>query len=1775
MSRRTPRLRPAAAALLLTGASLLSCGREVTGLGGRGRMAEIQFVPAFETVRLEGNGQPLNIGDVVEFARVRVVLLRTNGDTAVDRTIDFPSTADSVALTLSVQLSDAATSEGEPFAATLRYVTAAGDTVFRAGPVTVLGKPSGGTPPQPPVITARYVGPGANAASLVMTPPDFTGTINQTVAFATVVRDSSNAVLATAPVAFTSSDSLRVGVNLRTGLATLRGARGAALIVGQTLTGQSDTALVTITPTASQLLLVSGGGQQVRQGSPFPQPVRVRVNAVDGLGVAGVPVAFTVTGGAGSTSQPIDTTDANGLAEVTWTAGDAAGAAQLQAAVVGAPALAVVVTGTQLSSAPTALTFEVQPVTIQAGASLPAFSVVVRDATADTVRGFAGTVDLALAGGTVGANLVGGRAVQAVNGVATFSGLTVDRDGANYRLVASIVDGPSAQSNAFTVTPSQPAFLTVVGGIGQSAPPSTVLPDSIAVRVTDIFGFPKAGVAVTWSVVTGAGVASPTAGATDANGRAATQWTLGASGAQQLRASIGGLIEPVNINATIQAGGGSAELFLGLDSTGVSVGRSRPVTVFLTAPAPAPITVDFATRGPEASWAQPQLVIPTGASQLTATLNGLVIGSTWAVVSSSAGTDSMRVVVDTAVVTIDLGSNVQIAVGDTVRTLVVLDEPAPAGGLVVTVVSTDSSRVLVAPGTGLGVLDPFCYYCYGGARADTAGGAVPVPNDGKAPRLLAPLAGTASITVAEGNLTAVLVILPIQPADGQVTPVPLTVQAPGFAGEGASLVPRLNSLQADCYYCTAAPGQAATVYVEMYDELRRDALVRMRSLDPAVVAVRDSLGLILRGSRSPDEYFTVVALAAGSGRVEYTVDGVGVDTATITMLPPLLSAFTNLIGVQVGASNSLYLQLGFDLGGGSFSYGAPVADPLTVTATSRDPAIASLERTRLAIRPDESSAEFRVVGHALGSTWVDLSAPGYPADSVQIVVSAPALDPFGNAQRIGRGLVEQSFYVYLGSYYRTDPTMLSVSSSDEATLRVLTTEVPIAADAGYAYVRLLGRATGFATLTFAAPGFDTVTFPMEVIEPELILATFASPATIDADSASRGLSVYVGADGQAEFTGDTVEVTVRSTDPSVLVVTDSILRIPTGASASFGGNVRAIAPGTARLTVHANGFRSDTSALVTVRPLRLQFAGTTVQVGNGLRAPVGLTRLTPPSAPLIVTFAVSGTGGSTLEQLADTLAAGTPSVSVNILAGPATGTDTVIATAPGLAADTLIVQVVRTRVEFGQPSSIEVGTTSTLGAFLYGPNFTTRATVAERRFTVTSRDTGVVRVTGDTLVFDAGTSFPSVLATLEGRAPGQAMLVMSSVDGSADPDSALVRVVPRYLRTNPELMVIGMRQSTYYGELYVERQGAFDDSLWVQLRSSDPALVSVPDSILMTPGQYYQYYSVAAGDTIGSARITASAPGFVDAEQVVVVTRLEFSVSTYGDVPLGSRQLFDVYATGGDYYARPLSVPIPVTVSVDDPTVAAIERDSLLFEQGEYSLVDNGIVGLAPGRSVLRVSDRRAGVFDALTPGRREFLVRRPRVEFLSQSAAVVPGTATTGLTVARTFAAADSLWARVRSLQGRATTVLDSVLFPALDSYAYLPLEGLSAGVDSLVIESANHDGDTLVVRVMDGVLRAVSPLPATMVSTDSTLLVLQLGSADGQQLTPTGAGIAVSFATSPELEVRVGGAAVTSTTFAPGANSLSVWVVGRQAGLGRLSVTAPGFLSSAFTITLRSPPD
>src|SRR5205823_5223555 len=136
----------------------------------------------------------------------------------------------------------------------------------------------------------------------------------------------------------------------------------------------------------------------------------------------------------------------------------------------------------------TQLAFTVQPSTTVAGVAIsPAVQVTALDAAGNPVPSFTGSVTVALGTNPGGSTLGGTTTLAAVNGVASFATLTLDKTGTGYALTATATGLNPATSSGFTIiagTATQLVFGTQ---------PSTTVADhqispAVKVRALDAFG---------------------------------------------------------------------------------------------------------------------------------------------------------------------------------------------------------------------------------------------------------------------------------------------------------------------------------------------------------------------------------------------------------------------------------------------------------------------------------------------------------------------------------------------------------------------------------------------------------------------------------------------------------------------------------------------------------------------------------------------------------------------------------------------------------------------------------------------------------------------------------------------------------------------------------------------------------------------------------------------------------------------------------------------------------------------------------------------------------------------------------------------------------------------------------------------------------------------------------------------------------------------------------------------------------------------------------------
>src|SRR5207244_2704876 len=130
----------------------------------------------------------------------------------------------------------------------------------------------------------------------------------------------------------------------------------------------------------------------------------------------------------------------------------------------------------------TQLVFTGQPSNTAAGVAItPAVQVTARDGQGNTATGFTGNVTVAIGANPSGGTLAGTATVAAVSGVATFSGLSIDKAGTGYTLVASSSGLTDPTSTAFNITAGSATQLVFTGQPSNTAAGVAITP---AVQVT-------------------------------------------------------------------------------------------------------------------------------------------------------------------------------------------------------------------------------------------------------------------------------------------------------------------------------------------------------------------------------------------------------------------------------------------------------------------------------------------------------------------------------------------------------------------------------------------------------------------------------------------------------------------------------------------------------------------------------------------------------------------------------------------------------------------------------------------------------------------------------------------------------------------------------------------------------------------------------------------------------------------------------------------------------------------------------------------------------------------------------------------------------------------------------------------------------------------------------------------------------------------------------------------------------------------------------------------
>lgn len=180
-----------------------------------------------------------------------------------------------------------------------------------------------------------------------------------------------------------------------------------------------------------------------------------------------------------SANANVAVVDTTGLAT-----GTGVGAVTITAVGRGEPGNAVLTVGSSPTT-PTKVFFSVQPTNSIAGEALsPAVEVELRDASDNLVTSARNAVTLAIAANPGSGALSGTKTVTAVNGIASFSGLSINKAAAGYTLSATSPSLTSATSGGFAIAPAAPVKLAFGTQPGATEGNVTIAP-AVTVTILD------------------------------------------------------------------------------------------------------------------------------------------------------------------------------------------------------------------------------------------------------------------------------------------------------------------------------------------------------------------------------------------------------------------------------------------------------------------------------------------------------------------------------------------------------------------------------------------------------------------------------------------------------------------------------------------------------------------------------------------------------------------------------------------------------------------------------------------------------------------------------------------------------------------------------------------------------------------------------------------------------------------------------------------------------------------------------------------------------------------------------------------------------------------------------------------------------------------------------------------------------------------------------------------------------------------------------------------
>jgi hypothetical protein len=1010
-----------------------------------------------------------------------------------------------------------------------------------------------------------------------------------------------------------------------------------------------------------------------------------------------------------------------------------------------------------------------------------------------------------------------------------------------------------------------------------------------------------------------------------------------------------------------------------------------------------------------------------------------------------------------------------------------------------------------------------------------------------------------------------------------------TVATLGTSPGSYTITAHVGSIQAQ-FTATATSSAGAAIELSVPGNLvgvGASGLLLVKLTQPAL-----SGGVTVTVTSDSTQYVTVaspgtVAFAAGDTLQSIALHGVA---AGLSVLHATAPGYTAGVAGVVVTPNVIGMPAPFSMGSGlSRSVAlqlipAAPAGGLTVTVTSTDTTIVKVTTPTVTFAAGQAAGSATIQSVAPGVAALTATATGYAPGATAVTVTGNGLGFSWASQFIGAGQQDLRTNYVFTPVTVSSPLVVQLTSSDTTKVTV-TDSVVIPAGSNYAYFDVTGLAPGTATLGATASGFDPASASYTVTTPAI-----ASYANVTLNNFAHGSSFYV---YSADSTGGThaqvapLVVSLASSDPNVVTVDSASVTIAAGQFYNYGATVVPVGVGTARILLAATGHTVLDTPVVTVQTpqLALSFGSAVLGrrqhfngQGNGFYVTIPADR---DSGIVTVTVAQRQPGVDSLSTTSVTIDASQTYYAYLEAYGLAFGADTITVSAPGYLPATGYLTVSTPALAVANLPSTAATTSPPLGTYVYAADSLGNYHYTMDTLTVeaVSSDSNVLKPDSQYYHIPRDVYYAPVSAAVIGT--GTASITFSdSANGGYLPATTNTVTV-----TGPSLalccgapLTLGLRQSNGQSGSYVSTVDIVATPLVVHLTSSDTAVATVPDSVVVPAGTYYAYFPVSAKDTRAAVVIQASATGYMNATMNVQVTQPHFYLATSGQANTTSApQSLAVYATDSTGASRFPTEDVVVSLHSTNTAVATVDSATVTIPAGQYYVSTGTWSPASVGVAQLVASDARAAAY-AYLPDTATVTVVTPTLglSWGTQTLGIgqynnqyvqLPDNAVVPVDVTLSHGGAPRT-SIVLNGTPVSTVTIDSGTY-----YVYFHVVGGAAGVDTLVASTATitANPDTAYTSVSLGHVNPISGWPASLSLSTSDSVLITMYAYDSAQVSHY-VQDSTTFTLTPSggIEFVSGGpnsAAITSVVIPKDSYYVQFWVKATATGSGSATISATNY--------------